>query len=69
MPIQVLPGSPLEFPIFWHGIDFLVIVIGLFGMGELITLVEHQITGKLKVLPVGKSFELIKGSVCCYNGS
>jgi len=38
------------------GIDFLVIVIGLFGMGELITLVEHQVTGKLKVLPVGKSF-------------
>ncbi len=38
------------------GIDFLVIVIGLFGMGELITLVEHQITGRLKALPVGKSF-------------
>jgi len=38
------------------GIDFLVIVIGLFGMGELITLVEHQVTGKLAVLPVGKSF-------------
>jgi putative tricarboxylic transport membrane protein len=42
------------------GIDFLVIVIGLFGMGELITLVEHQITGKLKVLPVGKSFVSMK---------
>ncbi|TKB11819.1 tripartite tricarboxylate transporter permease [Desulforhopalus sp. IMCC35007] len=42
------------------GIDFLVIVIGLFGMGELITLVEHQITGKLKVLPVGKSFVSLK---------
>jgi putative tricarboxylic transport membrane protein len=38
------------------GVDFLVIVIGLFGMGELITLVEHQITGRLKALPVGKSF-------------
>lgn len=42
------------------GIDFLVVVIGLFGMGELITLVEHQITGKLKVLPVGKSFVSLK---------
>jgi putative tricarboxylic transport membrane protein len=38
------------------GVDFLVIVIGLFGMGELITLVEHQITGRLKALPVGKTF-------------
>ena len=42
------------------GIDFLVIVIGLFGMGELITLVEHQITGKLKILPVGKTFVSMK---------
>jgi putative tricarboxylic transport membrane protein len=42
------------------GIDFLVIVIGLFGMGELITLVEQQATGKLMVLPVGKSFVSLK---------
>ncbi len=45
------------------GVDFLVIVIGLFGMGELITLVEHQITGKLQVLPVGKSFVSMKDLV------
>jgi putative tricarboxylic transport membrane protein len=45
------------------GVDFLVIVIGLFGMGELITLVEHQITGRLKVLPVGKSFVSMKDLV------
>ncbi|MEZ5537723.1 MAG: tripartite tricarboxylate transporter permease [Thiolinea sp.] len=38
------------------GIDFLVIVIGLFGMAELIHLVEAQATGKLKVLDIGKSF-------------
>ncbi|MEZ5478384.1 MAG: tripartite tricarboxylate transporter permease [Thiolinea sp.] len=38
------------------GIDFLVIVIGLFGMAELIHLVEAQATGKLKVLEIGKSF-------------
>jgi putative tricarboxylic transport membrane protein len=42
------------------GVDFLVIVIGLFGMGELITLVEQQATGKLMVLPVGKSFVSLK---------
>jgi putative tricarboxylic transport membrane protein len=38
------------------GIDFLIIVIGLFGMAELISLVEQQVTGKLNVLPIGKSF-------------
>jgi putative tricarboxylic transport membrane protein len=45
------------------GIDFLVIVIGLFGMGELITLVEQQVTGKLTVLPVGKTFVSLKDLV------
>ncbi|WP_075220322.1 tripartite tricarboxylate transporter permease [Acuticoccus yangtzensis] len=38
------------------GIDFLVVVIGLFGMAELITLVEHQATGTLKALKIDKSF-------------
>ncbi|MCV6547743.1 MAG: tripartite tricarboxylate transporter permease [Cohaesibacter sp.] len=38
------------------GIDFLVVVIGFFGMAELIHLVEQQVTGKLKLLPIGKSF-------------
>ena len=38
------------------GIDFLVIVIGLFGMAELIHLVEQQATGALKALKVDKSF-------------
>jgi len=38
------------------GIDFLVIVIGLFGMAELISLVEQQVTGKLKALKIDKSF-------------
>jgi putative tricarboxylic transport membrane protein len=45
------------------GIDFLVIVIGLFGMGELIALVEQQVTGKLTVLPVGKTFVSLKDLV------
>ncbi|MBK5933142.1 putative tricarboxylic transport membrane protein [Rhodovulum imhoffii] len=38
------------------GIDFLIVVVGLFGMAELLTLVEHQVSGKLKSLPVDKSF-------------
>lgn len=38
------------------GIDFLVIVIGLFGVAELITLVEQQATGALKAMKIDKSF-------------
>ena len=38
------------------GFDFLVVVIGFFGMAELIHLVEQQVSGKLKLLPIGKSF-------------
>ena len=38
------------------GIDFLVVVIGLFGMAELIHLVEQQVTGKLRAVQVDKSF-------------
>ena len=38
------------------GIDFLVVVIGLFGMAELIHLVEQQAAGALKALKVDKSF-------------
>ncbi len=38
------------------GIDFLIVVVGLFGMAELLTLVEHQAAGTLKSLPVDKSF-------------
>ncbi|MGF1553346.1 MAG: tripartite tricarboxylate transporter permease [Paracoccaceae bacterium] len=38
------------------GIDFLVVVIGLFGMAELISLVESQVRGTLKSLPIDKSF-------------
>jgi putative tricarboxylic transport membrane protein len=38
------------------GIDFLVIVIGFFGMAELISLVEQQFSGKLKALKIDKTF-------------
>ena len=42
------------------GIDFLVVVIGFFGMAELIALVEQQVSGAVKVLPIGKSFVSMK---------
>ncbi len=38
------------------GVDFLVVVIGLFGMAELFHLVEQQARGKLRTLPVDSSF-------------
>lgn len=38
------------------GIDFLIVVIGLFGMAELFTLVEQQAAGTLRALKVDKSF-------------
>ncbi|SDF00681.1 tripartite tricarboxylate transporter permease [Limimaricola pyoseonensis] len=38
------------------GIDFLIVVVGLFGMAELLTLVEQQVSGKLRTLPVDSSF-------------
>ena len=38
------------------GIDFLVIVIGLFGMSELISLVEQMALGKMQVLGLDKTF-------------
>ncbi|AVX06054.1 putative 52.8 kDa protein in TAR-I ttuC' 3'region (plasmid) [Maritalea myrionectae] len=38
------------------GIDFLVVVIGLFGMAELIQLVEQQVSGALKTIKIDKSF-------------
>lgn len=45
------------------GIDFLVVVIGLFGMAELIFLVEQQVAGKLKPLAVDKSFVTVRDLV------
>ena len=47
------------------GIDFLVVVIGLFGMAELITLVEQQATGTLKTLKIDKSFVTLKDIAFC----
>jgi putative tricarboxylic transport membrane protein len=42
------------------GIDFLVIVIGFFGMAELISLVEQQSAGTLKALKIDKSFVTLR---------
>ena len=38
------------------GIDFLVVVIGLFGLAELLHLVEQQARGRLTTLAIDKSF-------------
>ncbi|MFV0387060.1 tripartite tricarboxylate transporter permease [Paracoccus sp. (in: a-proteobacteria)] len=38
------------------GIDFLIVVIGLFGMAELFHLVESQARGALRAIPVDRSF-------------
>ncbi|WP_026480943.1 tripartite tricarboxylate transporter permease [Ahrensia sp. 13_GOM-1096m] len=47
------------------GIDFLVIVIGLFGMAELIHLVEQQSAGTLKALKIDKTFVSMKDLALC----
>ncbi len=47
------------------GIDFLVIVIGLFGMAELIHLVEQQAAGTLKALKIDKSFVSMRDLYFC----
>lgn len=47
------------------GIDFLIVVVGLFGMAELLTLVEHQVSGKLKSLPVDNSFVRMADLAAC----
>ncbi|SEB85821.1 putative tricarboxylic transport membrane protein [Nitratireductor aquibiodomus] len=51
-----VPRYTFGIPDILAGIDFLVVVIGLFGMAELIHLVEQQITGRLKPLAIDKSF-------------
>jgi putative tricarboxylic transport membrane protein len=38
------------------GIDFLVVVIGLFGLAELLHLVEQQVRGNISTLAIDKSF-------------
>ncbi|SLN75533.1 tripartite tricarboxylate transporter permease [Roseisalinus antarcticus] len=51
-----VPRFTFGIPDILAGIDFLIVVVGHFGMAELLTLVEHQVSGKLKSLPVDKSF-------------
>ncbi len=51
-----VPRYTFGLPDILAGIDFLIVVVGLFGMAELLTLVEHQARGTLKSLPVDKSF-------------
>ena len=51
-----VPRYTFGIPDLLAGIDFLVVVIGLFGMAELLHLVEAQVSGRLRSLPVDKSF-------------
>ncbi|MBU3001248.1 tripartite tricarboxylate transporter permease [Roseovarius nubinhibens] len=51
-----IPRYTFGVPDLLAGIDFLIVVVGLFGMAELLTLVERQVSGKLKALPVDTSF-------------
>ena len=45
-----VPRYTFGIPDILAGIDFLIVVVGLFGMAELLTLVEHQARGTLKSL-------------------
>ena len=49
-----------DIPDLFSGIDFLVIVIGLFGIAELLHLVEMQARGNFAVIAVGSSFVTLK---------
>ena len=60
-----IPRFTFGIPDILAGIDFLIVVVGLFGMAELLTLVEHQVSGKLKALPVDKSFVKWADLVVC----
>ncbi len=51
-----VPRYTFGIPDLLAGIDFLIVVVGLFGMAELLHLVEQQVKGHMKTLPVDKSF-------------
>ncbi|WP_417255029.1 tripartite tricarboxylate transporter permease [Celeribacter sp.] len=51
-----VPRFTFGIPDFLAGLDFLIVVVGLFGMAELLTMVEKQARGTLKSLPVDHSF-------------
>ena len=51
-----VPRYTFGIPDLLAGIDFLIVVVGLFGMAELLHLVEQQVKGNLKSLPVDKTF-------------
>jgi putative tricarboxylic transport membrane protein len=38
------------------GIEFIIIVIGLFSISEILLMLEHKMTGTLKPIPIGKGF-------------
>lgn len=38
------------------GIEFIILVIGLFSISEILLMLEHRMAGTLKMIPVGKGF-------------
>lgn len=46
----------LGIPNFFDGVDFLVVVIGVFAISEVLVLLEQWVNSELKLTPVGKSF-------------
>ncbi|MBR9884639.1 tripartite tricarboxylate transporter permease [Marinobacterium sp. D7] len=46
----------MDIPNFFDGVDFLVVVIGVFAISEVLVLLEQWVNNDLKVTPVGKSF-------------
>ncbi|GGO81916.1 tripartite tricarboxylate transporter TctA [Marinobacterium nitratireducens] len=43
-------------PNFFDGVDFLVVVIGMFAISEVLALLEHWARNDLSITPVGRSF-------------
>lgn len=46
----------LDQPELHDGIEFIILVIGLFSISEVLLMLEHQMAGRLKPIPVGKGF-------------
>ncbi|MAF16922.1 MAG: tripartite tricarboxylate transporter TctA [Marinomonas sp.] len=46
----------MDIPNFYDGVDFLVVVIGMFAISEVLILLENWLKNDMKLTPVGKSF-------------
>lgn len=46
----------MDIPNFFDGVDFLVVVIGMFAISEVLVLLENWLRNDMQLTPVGKSF-------------